>query len=296
MNSNEKEDIVIMANQTIGVIGAGAMGTGIANVAALNGCKVILQDINEVQLEQSLKQMDKFMSKSVERDKLTEDGKVSALEAITTTTDLNEMKHADIVIEAVIENMEVKQNVFKQLNDIVPASTILTTNTSSMSITEIASVVDHPERVAGMHFFNPAQLMKLVEVVRGYYTSDETVATLKALAEQLQKKVVEVKKDSPGFIVNRVMIPHFIEAIRLVEEGVASKEDVDMAVKYGLNYPMGPFELQDYAGVDIGYFVMNYFAEEFNDDRFAPPLYLKQMMKAKRYGKKSGAGFYDYEK
>lgn len=285
-----------MSGQIIGVIGAGAMGTGIANVAAMNGCKVILQDINESQLQHAIEQMDKFMSKSVERNKLSQEEKESALQAVETTTELTALKEVDIVIEAVIEDMEVKQSVFKELNEIVSASTILATNTSSMSITEIASVVDQPERVAGMHFFNPAQLMKLVEVVRGFYTSDETVEKLTTFAENMQKKVVEVKKDSPGFIVNRVMIPHFIEAIRLVEEGVASKEDVDTAVKYGLNYPMGPFELQDYAGVDIGYFVMQYFAEEFDDARFAPPLYLKQMMKAKRYGRKSGAGFYDYEK
>lgn len=285
-----------MSGQKVGIVGAGAMGTGIANVAAMNGLNVILQDVNEEQLVKSVSKMDAFMRKSVERNKLTNEEKESALQAVETTTELNSLKEVDIVIEAVIENMEVKQSVFKKLNDIVSDNAILATNTSSMSITEIASVVNQPERVAGMHFFNPAQLMKLVEVVRGFYTSDETVERLRTLAEQLNKKVVEVKKDSPGFIVNRVMIPQFIEAIRLVEEGVASKEDVDTAVKYGLNYPMGPFELQDYAGVDIGYFVMNYFAEEFNDSRFTPPLYLKQMMKAKRYGKKSGAGFYDYEK
>jgi 3-hydroxybutyryl-CoA dehydrogenase len=164
-----------------------------------------------------------------------------------------------------------------------------------MSITEIAAATQHPERVAGMHFFNPAQLMKLVEVVRGYQTSDETVEELKALSKQLTKEPVEVKKDTPGFIVNRIMIPQFIEAIKLLEEGVASAEDIDKAVTLGLNYPMGPFTLQDFAGVDIGYHVMEYFKEEFNDDHFAPPLLLKQLVRAGRYGKKTGAGFYDYE-
>ena len=164
-----------------------------------------------------------------------------------------------------------------------------------MSITEIASATNRPERVAGLHFFNPAQLMKLVEVVRGYNTSDETVEELKAFSKTLMKEPVVVNKDIPGFIVNRIMIPQFIEAIRLLEEGVASAEDIDKAVKLGLNYPMGPFELQDYAGVDIGYYVMEYMAKEFNDTRFAPPMLMKQLMRANRLGRKTKAGFYDYE-
>jgi 3-hydroxybutyryl-CoA dehydrogenase len=164
-----------------------------------------------------------------------------------------------------------------------------------MSITEIAAATNRPELVAGMHFFNPAQIMKLVEVVRGFKTSDETVQELKALSEKLSKVPVEVKKDSPGFIVNRIMLPQFIEAIKLVQEGVASYEDIDKAVKLGLNYPMGPFELQDFAGVDIGYHVMEYFKEEFSENYYAPPLLLKQIVKAGRLGKKTGAGFYDYE-
>jgi 3-hydroxybutyryl-CoA dehydrogenase len=200
-----------------------------------------------------------------------------------------------VVIEAVLEDLNLKKEVFSALDQIVREGVILATNTSSMSITEIAAATQHPERVAGMHFFNPAQLMKLVEVVRGYQTSDETVEELKALSKQLTKEPVEVKKDTPGFIVNRIMIPQFIEAIKLLEEGVASAEDIDKAVTLGLNYPMGPFTLQDFAGVDIGYHVMEYFKEEFNDDHFAPPLLLKQLVRAGRHGKKTGAGFYDYE-
>lgn len=271
------------------------MGAGIANLAAMNGFTVILRDIEDRFLESALKRIDAFMDKSVTRGKMTEEQKQEALNRITTTTSLEEMKEADVVIEAVIENLELKKEVFSKLDQIVPETVILATNTSSMSITEIASSTKRPDRVAGMHFFNPAQLMKLVEVVRGYNTSDETVAELKALSKQLGKEPVEVKKDMPGFIVNRIMVPQFIEAIRLLEEGVASAEDIDKAVKLGLNYPMGPFELQDYAGVDIGYYVMEYFKEEFNDARFAPPLLLKQMIKAGRHGKKTGAGFYDYE-
>ncbi|GIN97102.1 3-hydroxybutyryl-CoA dehydrogenase [Siminovitchia terrae] len=285
-----------MSIQTIGVVGAGSMGAGIANLAAMNGFDVILRDIEDRFLDKALSRIDRFMSKSVERGKLTEEQKQAALSHIKTTKNLEDFKEADVVIEAVIEDMELKKEVFSQLDEIVGEDVILATNTSSMSITEIASATKRPERVAGMHFFNPAQLMKLVEVVRGYGTSDETVEELKALSGRLNKEVVEVKKDSPGFIVNRIMIPQFIEAIRLLEEGVATAEDIDKAVKFGLNYPMGPFELQDYAGVDIGFYVMEYFEKEFNDARFAPPLLMKQMMRAGRHGKKTGAGFYNYDK
>jgi 3-hydroxybutyryl-CoA dehydrogenase len=288
-------EIEKMAIQTIGIVGAGSMGSGIANLAAMNGFQVILRDIQEHFLDNALKRMDQFMSKSVSKGKLTEEQKQETLERIQTTTTLEDMKNADVVIEAVIENLDLKKEVFSQLDQIMPEEVILATNTSSMSITEIAAATNRPERVAGMHFFNPAQLMKLVEVVRGYQTSDETVEELKTLSKQLSKEPVEVKKDSPGFIVNRIMIPQFIEAIKLLEEGVASAEDIDKAVTLGLNYPMGPFTLQDFAGVDIGYYVMEYLKEELNNNQFAPPLLLKQLVRAGRLGKKSGAGFYDYK-
>jgi len=284
-----------MTIQTIGVVGAGSMGTGIANLAAINGFNVVLRDIEESFLEGALRRMSKFMDKSVARGKMTEEQKQEALGRIQTTTSLEDFKDVDIVIEAVLEDLTLKKEVFSALDKIVRDGVILTTNTSSMSITEIAAVTNRPELVAGMHFFNPAQIMKLVEVVRGFKTSDETVQELKALSKRLSKEPVEVKKDSPGFIVNRIMLPQFIEAIRLVQEGVASYEDIDKAVKLGLNYPMGPFELQDFAGVDIGYHVMNYFKEEFSENYYAPPLLLKQIVKSGRLGKKTGAGFYDYE-
>lgn len=284
-----------MTTQTIGVVGAGSMGTGIANLAAINGFNVVLRDIEERFLENALNRMSKFMDKSVSRGKLTEEQKQEALSRIQTTTQLEDLKDVDIVIEAVIEDLTLKKEVFSSLDQIVREGVIIATNTSSMSITEIASATNRPERVAGMHFFNPAQIMKLVEVVRGYKTSDETVEELKALSIKLAKEPVEVKKDSPGFIVNRIMLPQFIEAIKLVQEGVASYEDIDKAVKLGLKYPMGPFELQDFAGVDIGYHVMEYFKKEFNNNFYAPPLLLKEIIRAGRYGKKTGAGFYEYE-
>lgn len=281
--------------KTVGVVGAGSMGSGIANLAAMNGFRVILRDIDEKYLRAGLDRMNAFMEKSVARGKMTVEQKQETLDRIITTTDMKDLCEADIVIEAVIEDLELKKKVFAELDEIVPENVILATNTSSMSITVIASATKRPERVAGMHFFNPAQIMKLVEVVRGYQTSDETVEEIKEFARALTKEPIEVKKDTPGFIVNRIMIPQFIEAIRLLEEGVASAEDIDKAVTLGLNYPMGPFTLQDYAGVDIGLHVMEYLKEELNDDRFAPPLLLKQLVRAGRLGKKTGAGFYDYE-
>jgi len=284
-----------MTIQVIGVVGAGSMGSGIANLAILNNFQVILHDIEERFLDGALQRIDQFMSKSVQRGKMTEQEKQEAFTRIQTTTDLGEMREADVVIEAVLEDLTLKKDVFSKLDEIVKEECIIATNTSSMSITEIASATNRPDRVAGMHFFNPAQLMKLVEVVRGFKTSDETVEELKALSKRLSKEPVEVKKDSPGFIVNRIMIPQFIEAIKLLEEGVASAEDIDKAVTLGLNYPMGPFTLQDFAGVEIGYHVMEYFKNEFNDNHFAPPQLLKQLVRAGRHGKKAGAGFYDYQ-
>lgn len=281
--------------KTIGVVGAGAMGSGIANVFAQNGYQVVLRDINDESIENGYQRIAGFLDNSVKREKLTVDEKEAILGRIKTTTDLKDLADVDVVVEAILEDMELKQSVFKELEGIVREDTLLTTNTSSMSITEIASVLDKPSRVAGMHFFNPPQLMKLVEVIRGYETSDETITTLKTLSEKIGKEVVEVKKDTPGFIVNRIMIPQFIEAIKLLEEGVASKEDIDKAMRYGLNHPMGAFELQDYAGVDIGYLVMEHFQKELADNKWAPPQLLKSMMRAGHIGKKAGKGFYDYK-
>nr|WP_295969785.1 3-hydroxyacyl-CoA dehydrogenase family protein [uncultured Bacillus sp.] len=282
--------------QKIGVVGAGTMGSGIANLAAISGFQVMLRDIHESFLESALSRIEGFLDKRVAKEKMTIQQKADVLERITTTTDIEDLKDSDIVIEAIIEDLSLKKDVFSQLDAILREDAIIATNTSSMSITEIAEVTKRPDRVAGMHFFNPAQVMKLVEVIRGFKTSDETIEKIKALAEQMNKVPIEVKKDTPGFIVNRIMIPQFIEAVKLLEEGVATAEDIDKAVTLGLNYPMGPFTLQDFAGVDIGYYVMEYFKKELDDNRFAPPLLLKQLIRAGRLGKKTGAGFYDYSK
>lgn len=285
-----------MAIKTVGVVGAGTMGSGIANLIASSGFQVFLHDVDTKFLENGLARIEKFMNKSVEKGKITESEKAEVIERIHTTTNLEDLQEVDFVIEAVVEDLDVKKEVFTKLDQILPEDVIIATNTSSMSITVLAETTKRPEKVAGMHFFNPAQIMKLVEVVRGLKTSDETVSKIQSFARELGKEPIEVKKDVPGFIVNRIMIPQFIEAIRLLEEGVATAEDIDKAVTLGLNYPMGPFTLQDYAGVDIGYYVMEYMKNELNDNRYAPPLLLKQLVRAGRLGKKTGAGFYDYNK
>lgn len=282
--------------KTIGVVGSGTMGGAIAHQAALSGFNVVLRDVEERFLVNAQARMEKFMDKAIQKGKLSPEQKDKTIERILFTTNLEDMRECDVAIEAIIEDLEAKKEVFRTLDGILPEEVIIASNTSSMSITDIAAATNRPSRVAGMHFFNPPQVMKLVEVVRGYETNDETVEELKKLSVELGKEPIEVKKDTPGFIVNRIMIPQFIEAIRLVEEGVASPEDIDKAVTLGLNYPMGPFTLQDFAGVDIGLHVMDYFYEEFKDSRFAAPLTLKNLVRAGRLGKKTGAGWYDYNK
>lgn len=285
-----------MAGHTIGVVGAGTMGSGIAQLAAQRGFQVKLYDLNDELVNKGQNKISASLAKLVEKDKISEQDREKALNLIQVTTNLNDLKNVNVVIEAIVEDMQVKQEMFRKLDAILNADVIMATNTSSLSITQLAEATNRPERVAGMHFFNPAPIMKLVEVVRGLKSDDETIAALMNLARELGKEPIEVKKDSPGFIVNRIMIPQFIEAIRLVEEGVASPEDIDKAVTLGLNYPMGPFALQDFAGVDIGLHVMDYFHDEFKDARFAAPLSLRRLIRAGRTGRKAGAGWYDYKK
>jgi 3-hydroxybutyryl-CoA dehydrogenase len=283
-----------MEIKKIGVIGAGTMGNGIAQLAAQIGCDVVMRDIELRFVESGLKKIDSFLSKSVEKGKLEQKEKDDILGRIKGTTDMADLKDADFVVEAVIEDLDLKKSVFKDLDGLCKPEVILATNTSSMSITEIAASTQRPEKVCGMHFFNPVPLMKLVEIIRGYSTSDETINVTTELAQKMGKITVEVKKDSPGFIVNRIMIPHMIEAIKIVEEGIASIEDVDKAVKNGLNYPMGPFELMDLTGIDIAYFVSEYFYKELNkESKWVSPNLLKTMVRAGKLGKKSGGGWYE---
>jgi 3-hydroxybutyryl-CoA dehydrogenase len=281
-----------MGVRKIGVVGAGAMGTGIANVAVMNGYEVVLRDIEMSYVERSINNMGKFMARSVEKGKMSAEQRQACLDRIKGTIVLEDLADADFVIEAVIEEIDLKRKVFSALDSICRPEAVLATNTSSMSITAIAASTKRPDKVCGMHFFNPAQIMRLVEVIRGLQTSDETIEAAKALADSFGKKTIEVKKDSPGFVVNRIMIAGSVVAARLYEEGVASIEDIDTAVKLGLNYPMGPFELMDFTGIDVNYFVMEYLADELRDNQYAAPQIVKQMMRAGRLGKKTGSGFY----
>ena len=284
-----------MEIKKIGVVGAGTMGNGIAQAAAQIGCDVVMRDIQDSFVERGIKSIDKFLAKSVEKGKLQAGEKDKIIGRIKGTTKLADLKDMDYVVEAVLEDINLKKQVFKELDELCRPEVILSTNTSSMSITEIAAATKRPDKVCGMHFFNPVPLMKLVEIIRGFATSDQTVAISTDLAKKMGKVTVEVKKDSPGFIVNRIMIPHFIEAIKIVEEGIASIPDVDSAVKNGLNYPMGPFELMDLTGIDIAYFVAEYFYKELNkESKWASPNLLKTMIRANKLGRKTGAGWYSY--
>jgi 3-hydroxybutyryl-CoA dehydrogenase len=286
-----------MEIKTVGVLGAGAMGNGIAQLAAQIGCDVVMRDIEDAYVERGMKSIDKFLSKSVEKGKLEAKEKDTIMGRIKGTTNMAHLKDVDFLVEAVLEDLDLKKKVFKELDGLCRPEVVLSTNTSSMSITEIATATNRPDKVCGMHFFNPAPLMRLVEIIRGYYTSDDTVATATDLAKKMGKVTVEVKKDTPGFIVNRIMTPHFLEAIKMLEEGIATAEDIDAAVKNGLNYPMGPFELMDLTGIDIAYHVTEYFHKELNQElKWIAPTLMKNMIKAGKLGRKTGAGWYDYKK
>ena len=256
-----------------------------------------MRDIEDKFVERGMNSIDKFLSKSVEKGKLDAKEKDAIIGRIKGTTDMSLVKDMDFVIEVVIEDLELKKSVFRELDELCRPEVVLASNTSSMSITEIAAVTKRPDKVCGMHFFNPVPLMRLVEVIRGYATSDETVNATTELARKMGKTTVEVKKDSPGFNVNRIMIPHMLEAIKIVEEGIASIEDVDTAVKNGLNYPMGPFELMDLTGIDVCYFVSEYFYKELNkESKWVSPNLLKTMIRAGKLGRKTGGGWYEYGK
>ena len=281
--------------QTIGVLGAGAMGTGIAHAAALNGFQVKIFDEFANAVEKSRATIVKLSTAAVEKGKQTVADREAMLKRVHYATDIRELAECRLVIEAVVEVLDVKLGLFKQLDEILDEDAIIASNTSSMSITALAAVTRRPEKIAGMHFFNPAQVMKLVEVIRGYHTSDETVRILKQVSEKLGKTSIEVKRDTPGFVVNRLLLPQMREAVKILEEGVASIEDIDIALKLGLNHPMGTFALQDLTGIDICHNVLEYFQGEMGD-QYAPPLLMKQMVKAGKLGRKTGGGWYDYSK
>lgn len=276
------------------VIGAGQMGSGIAQVCAQSGFQVYLNDMNETALNKGLKNIEKLLTRAVEKGRITDEQKTETLGRLTPSSDLQDAKNCDLVIEAVVENMDVKTAVFKQLDDITPEHTILASNTSSLPITEIASVTKRPEKVIGMHFMNPVPVMKLVEIIRGLQTSDETYKAIEDLTYSLSKTPVEVN-DFPGFVSNRILMPMINEAIYTLYEGVASVEDIDTVMKLGMNHPMGPLQLADFIGLDTCLYIMEVLHEGFGDSKYRPCPLLRKYVKAGWLGKKSGRGFYQYD-
>ncbi|MDS9472304.1 3-hydroxybutyryl-CoA dehydrogenase [Sporosarcina pasteurii] len=275
------------------VIGAGQMGGGIAQVCAQAGYDVILNDIQEESFNKGLAVMTKNLARNVERGRMSEDDKEAVLNRITMSLDLSDAKNADIVIEAAVENMEIKRSIFAQLDEIAPAHTILATNTSSLPITEIAAATNRPEKVIGMHFMNPVPVMKLVEIIRGLATADEVYQAVEDMTNALSKVPVEVN-DFPGFVANRVLMPMINEAVYTLYEGVATKEAIDEVMKLGMNHPMGPLQLADFIGLDTCLYIMETLHEGFGDSKYRPCPLLRKYVKAGWLGKKSGRGFYEY--
>lgn len=280
---------------SIGIVGAGTMGAGIAHIAALKKFTVQLYDINEEVIRRSVEKINFEMKKSVDKNKISDDDMKQAITRIKKRTNLNDLDTCDIIIEAVLEDVKVKRDLFKKLDQIAHHTAILATNTSSLSVTSIASATKKPERVVGMHFFNPVHLMKLVEIVKGARTSDETVKSATAIAEQLGKKTVQTK-DTPGFIVNRVARPFYGEALAILGENVTSLEEIDRIVKKSGGFKMGPFELMDLIGNDVNFSVTRSIYEQmYHDPRFRPSPIQQQLVEAGLLGKKSKIGFYNYE-
>lgn len=280
--------------EKIMVVGAGQMGSGIAQVCATNGFEVILYDINEEAVNKGLANIYNLLSRQVGKGKLTEEERKEIINRIQQSTNLQDAEGCQIVIEAAVENMEVKKDIFKQLDEITSPETILATNTSSLPITEIAAVTNRPEKVIGMHFMNPVPVMKLIEVIRGLATSDETYELVNDLGKKLKKVPIEVN-DFPGFISNRILLPMINEAIFSLYEGVATKEAIDDIMKLGMNHPMGPLQLADFIGLDTCLYIMETLHEGLGDDKYRPCPLLRKYVKAGWLGKKTGRGFYVYQ-
>lgn len=278
--------------QEIGVIGSGLMGAGIAQVAAQSGLKVLLTDQRSDALQGAKTGIEKSLLRLKEKDRLDEEVSV-ILDRIQTTDELKDFSSLEFVIEAISEQEPLKRALFEQLDVICPPPTILASNTSSISITNIAAATKHPERVVGIHFFNPVPIMQLVEVISGAVSSDQTVATAIQLCEKLGKKVVKAK-DTPGFVVNRILVPFLVEAIFAFQEGIATKEDIDQGAVLGLGHPMGPLTLADFVGLDTLLSICDVFYREFGDPKYRAPILLRRYVAAGRLGRKSGKGFYDY--
>lgn len=282
-----------MEIKKVGVMGAGLMGAGIAQVSAVAGYKTVVREINQELLDKGLKRIDGFLSKSVEKGKMPAADKDAAMKNLTGTIKLEDFKDCQIVIEAVTEDIKLKKDLFQQLDKICPATTIFASNTSSLTVTEMASATKRPDKFVGLHFFNPVPVMKLVEVVRTIQTSKETFDTAFQFAKTLGKEPIACK-DNSGFVVNLLLVPYLLQAIRAVETGVASIEDIDKGMTLGCGHPMGPLTLLDFVGIDTTYFIANIMFDEYREPQYAPPPLLKKMVMAGYYGRKSGKGFYDY--
>ncbi|MFB6800195.1 3-hydroxybutyryl-CoA dehydrogenase [Peribacillus butanolivorans] len=284
-----------MSIHKVMVIGAGQMGSGIAQVCAMSGYEVLLHDLKEEYVEKGLGTIIKNLSRQVEKGKMAAGDKEATLSRLTSSTDLKNATGVDLVIEAAIENMEIKTKLFAELDEITPKHVILASNTSSLPITEIAAATRRPEKVIGMHFMNPVPVMKLVEIIRGLATTDEVYKKVEKMAESLSKVPVEVN-DFPGFVSNRILMPMINEAIYTLYEGVATKEAIDDVMKLGMNHPMGPLTLADFIGLDTCLYIMETLHQGLGDDKYRPCPLLRKYVKAGWLGKKSGRGFYEYNK
>ncbi|MFP3323360.1 3-hydroxybutyryl-CoA dehydrogenase [Planococcus sp. SIMBA_160] len=282
-----------MSIQNVMVIGAGQMGSGIAQVCAQAGFNVKLNDMKQEAYERGIANITKNLSRNVEKGRMTEDEKSQIIGRIQSSLDLKDAHDVDIVIEAAVENMEIKSTIFKTLDEVAPKHAILASNTSSLPITEIAAATNRPEQVIGMHFMNPVPVMKLVEIIRGLATTDEVYQAVEDMTVKLSKTPVEVN-DFPGFVSNRILMPMINEAIFTLQEGVATKEAIDEVMKLGMNHPMGPLQLADFIGLDTCLYIMEVLHEGFGDSKYRPSPLLRQYVKAGWLGKKTGRGFYEY--
>ena len=277
----------------VGVVGCGLMGSGIAEVAAKGGFDVVVREVDETTMEAGKGRMRRSVDRAVEKDKLSQEDRDAAWERLTFTTSLADLADRDIVIEAIVEDVAVKNELFSELDRLCGPSTIFASNTSSLTVTEMAASTGRPERMVGLHFFNPVPVMKLVEVVRTIATEDEVFAAAYDFARALGKEPITAK-DNSGFVVNLLLVPYMLDAIRHLERGVASIEDMDKAMVLGTGYPMGPFTLCDFVGVDTLYRIAEIMFEEYREERYAPPPLLKRIVALGRFGRKSGKGFYDW--